>query len=64
MTDTQLSFAVGLPCLTVIASLVTNLLMMSNVRKDIREIRNDMKSLSASFALMAVKVAHSDGESV
>ncbi len=46
MTNTQLYFAIGLPCLTVVASLVISLFQISGIREDIREIRNDVKLLT------------------
>lgn len=46
MTNAQLYLAIGLPCLTVLASLVISLFMLSGVREDIREIRSDVKLLT------------------
>lgn len=45
MTNTQLYFAIGLPCLTIVASLVISLFQMIGVRDDLREIRGDIKSI-------------------
>jgi hypothetical protein len=45
MTNTQLYFAIGLPCLTIIVSLILSLFQMSGVREDIREIRADIKNI-------------------
>jgi len=57
MTDTQLYFAIGLPCLTIIASLILSLFQMSGVREDIREIRADIKSIVSKLGAMDVEIA-------
>jgi hypothetical protein len=46
MTDVQLYLAIGLPMLTVIASLVISLVQISGIRDDVREIRGDIKILT------------------
>lgn len=46
MTDVQLYLAIGLPMLTVIASLIISLIRISGIRDDIREIRGDIKLLT------------------
>ena len=58
MTNTQLYFAIGLPMLTVIASLVLNLFLMSGVREDIREIRSDIKLLTGKVYEIMNKIEH------
>jgi hypothetical protein len=46
MNNNQLYFAIGLPCITVLASLVVSLFQISAIREDIREIRSDIKLLT------------------
>jgi len=43
MTNVQLYIAVGLPTVAVITSLVISLVQISDIRADVREIRNDLK---------------------
>ena len=45
MTDLQLYFAIGLPMLTILTSLIVSLLQISAIREDIREMRSDIKLL-------------------
>lgn len=45
MTDTQLYFAVGVPCFTILAALIVNILTVVGIRADIRELRTDMNAL-------------------
>ena len=53
MTDTQLYFAIGLPCLTVMASLVLSMFTISGVRDEIRtlcsELRTEMTAMRADL---------------
>ncbi len=49
MTDTQRSFAIGLPCLTVMASLVLSMFTISGVRDDIRSLRAEMIAMRAEL---------------
>jgi hypothetical protein len=56
MTNVQLYFAVGLPCFTIVTSLIISLVQwwgvkesISEIRADIREIRSDIKLLTAKF---------------
>jgi DNA-directed RNA polymerase alpha subunit len=56
MTDTQLYLAIGLPCLTVMASLVISLFQISGMREDVREIRADLKSIVAKLGVMDVEL--------
>jgi len=54
MTNTQIYLAIGLPCLTVITSLIIALIQISGIREDIREVRADMKLLTGKvYELMA-----------
>ena len=46
MTDVRLYLTIGLPMLTVIASLIISLVQISGIRDDIREIRGDIKLLT------------------
>ena len=55
MTGTH--FAVGLPCLTVIASLVLSQFTMSGVREDIREIRAHLRTIVEKLGSMDVEIA-------
>ena len=45
MSNLQLYFAIGLPCFTIISSLIVNILTVSGIREDIREIRSDLKNI-------------------
>jgi hypothetical protein len=56
MTDTQLYFAIGLPCLTIITSLIISLFQMSGVRDDIRELRSDSKNIMGKLGAMDVEI--------
>ena len=56
MSDTQLYLAIGLPCLTIIASLIISLFQMSGVREDIREIRADVKMIMGKLGAMDVEI--------
>jgi hypothetical protein len=54
LTNTQLYLAIGLPVITVLASLAINMFMISGVREDVREIRADIKLLTGKvYELMA-----------
>jgi hypothetical protein len=56
MSDTQLYFAVGLPCLTVIASLILSMFTLSGVRDDIREIRAHLRTIVEKLGAMDVEL--------
>jgi hypothetical protein len=45
MTNTQLYFAIGVPCFTILAALIVNVLTVSGIREDIREIRANINTL-------------------
>ena len=62
MTDTQLYFAVGLPCLTVIASLVVSLLGISGVRETSKEIREDIREIRTDIKIIVQKLGAMDLE--
>jgi hypothetical protein len=56
MTNTQLYFAIGLPCFTIVASLIVSMVQISGIREDIREIRSDIKILTGKvYELMGEK---------
>jgi hypothetical protein len=46
MNNIQLYIAIGLPTLTILTALVINLVQISGIRDDIREIRSDVKILT------------------
>jgi hypothetical protein len=50
MSNTQLYFGIGLPCVTVLASMVVSLIQISAIRLDIREIRSDIKAFTRKVA--------------
>jgi hypothetical protein len=43
MTDAQLYFAVGLPILAVLVSLVVSLVQISGIREDMRGLRGEVR---------------------
>ncbi len=45
MTDTQLYFAIGIPCLTILASLIVSAVSFWGVRESMKDLRDDMKAL-------------------
>lgn len=49
MTNIQLYFAIGLPCFTILASLVISLVGLFAIRGDISEIRQDLKHIVAAL---------------
>jgi len=56
MTDAQLYFAIGVPMLAVITSLIISLVQIAGIREDIREIRSDIKLLAGKvYELMGQK---------
>jgi hypothetical protein len=50
ITNAQLCVAVGLPTVAVLASLLVSLVHVSGIRKDIREIRNDLEIITGKVA--------------
>jgi hypothetical protein len=44
MTNAQLYFAIGLPCFTIVTSLIISLVQVPGVRDSIREIREDIRN--------------------
>ena len=70
MTNTQLYFAIGIPCFTILASLIISLVQwwgvkdsvgdvkaaMREMREDIREIRSDIKMIVSKIAEMDTRL--------
>jgi hypothetical protein len=44
MTNTQLYFAIGLPCLTILTALIVSLAQISGMREDIRALRTEFNT--------------------
>jgi hypothetical protein len=57
MTDLQLYFAIGLPTLAVITSLIISLFQISGLREGIREIRAGMKLITGKLAELDTHVS-------
>lgn len=57
MSNLQLYFAIGLPCTTVIASVIISLFQISGVHEDIREIRSDMKFIVSKLAELCTRMS-------
>ena len=66
MTNTQLYFAIGLPCFTIVTSLILSLVQISNVREDVRELRRevgaDIREILSDIKLLTGKVYDLMGE--
>ena len=45
MSNTQLYFAIGLPCFTIVTSLAASLIGVFAIRCDISRIRQDLKQV-------------------
>ena len=60
MNDTQLYFAIGVPTIAVLASLVASLLQISGVRDTLREIRVDIREIRSDIKTLTSKVADID----
>jgi len=60
MTNLQLYFAVGLPVIAVLASLVISLVQISAIREDMRTnmqgIREDIREIRSDIKLLTGKV--------
>jgi uncharacterized membrane protein (DUF106 family) len=60
MTNFQLYFAVGLPVIAVLASLVISLVQISAIREDMRTnmqgIREDIREIRSDIKLLTGKV--------
>lgn len=67
MTNNQLYLAIGLPCLTIMATLIISIVQwigvrdtMREIREGIREIRQDIRSLNTKIEILTGKVAEID----
>jgi hypothetical protein len=60
MSNNQLYLAIGLPCMTIMVSLIISLLQLSGVKDSIRDIREDIHSLNAKFDILTGKLAEMD----
>jgi hypothetical protein len=60
MSNNQLYLAIGLPCTTIMVSLIISLVQLSGVKDSIREIREDIRSLNAKFDILTGKLAEMD----
>jgi cell division protein FtsL len=52
MTNSQLYFAIGVPCFTILAALIVNILTVLGVRGDIREIRADIREIRTDMSAL------------
>jgi hypothetical protein len=59
-SNNQLYLAIGLPCTTIMVSLIISLVQLSGVKDSIREIREDIRSLNAKFDILTGKLAEMD----
>ncbi|HEX7359096.1 MAG TPA: hypothetical protein VF283_01255 [Bryobacteraceae bacterium] len=50
MSDTQLYFAIGIPCFTIIVSLIISIINVAGIRQEMREIRADVRAMRSNFA--------------
>jgi hypothetical protein len=57
MSNAQLYFSIGLPCLTVLASLGISLLQVFGIRGDIREIRVDIAGIRTELGGIRERLA-------
>ncbi|HTU43679.1 MAG TPA: hypothetical protein VMF91_01365 [Bryobacteraceae bacterium] len=60
MTNNQLYLAIGLPCMTIMVSLIVSLVQLSGVKDSIREIREDIRSLKVKINILTGKFAEID----
>ena len=60
MTNAQLYFAIGLPCFTIVTSLIISLVQISSIREDVRELRKevgaDIREVRSDIKLLTGKV--------
>jgi hypothetical protein len=56
MINTQLYFAIGVPCFTILAALIVNILAVVGIRADIREIRTDIRELRTEMNALRTEV--------
>lgn len=57
MTNAQLYFAIGLPCITVMTALVVSLVQISAIRDDIRSLVAKMDLLTGKIGEMDTRLA-------
>ncbi|MGH9611267.1 MAG: hypothetical protein ACRD34_16505 [Bryobacteraceae bacterium] len=50
MSDTQLYFAIGIPCFTIIVSLIISIINVAGIRQEMRGIRADVRAMRSNFA--------------
>lgn len=66
MTNAQLYFAIGLPCFTIVTSLIISLMQISGMREDVRELRKDVgpdiREIRSDLKLLTGKVYELMGE--
>lgn len=56
MTNAQLYFAIGLPCFTIVTSLIISLVQISGVKDSVREIREDIREIRSDIKILTGKV--------
>lgn len=66
MTNAQVHFAIGLPCFTIVTSLIISLVQISSIREDVRELRRevgaDIREIRSDIKLLTGKVYEIMGE--
>lgn len=60
MTNTQLYFAIALPCFTIIVSLLVSVVQWWGVKESIKEIREDIREIRADIKMIVSKIAEMD----
>ncbi len=60
MTNIQLYLAIGIPCFTILASLIISLVQWWGVKDCIREIREDIREIRSDIKLIVSKIAEMD----
>ena len=60
MTNLQLYIAVGVPMLVIVTSLILNLVTVSGIRENIRELREDIREIRNDIKLMTGKIVDID----
>ena len=62
MTNTQLYFAIGLPCFTIATSLIVSLAGFLGIRDAVRETREDIREIRADIKNIMGKLGSMDVE--
>jgi hypothetical protein len=62
MTNAQLYLAIGLPCFTIVTSLIISLVQVWGVRDSIKEIREDIREIRSDIKILTDKVYELVGE--